>query len=74
MSTITNKLPQAGKTGYDIRSDILMMAKELAIKEFDAEFKYWEIQQQGMEHKPEFPSIDKILEIANRMNEFVGKK
>jgi hypothetical protein len=68
------KTQPQGKTGYDIRSDILMMAKDLAIKEFDSEFEYWKILNRGMENKPEFPSIDKVLEIANRMNDFVGKK
>jgi hypothetical protein len=68
------KTQPQGKTGYDIRSDILMMAKDLAIKEFDSEFEYWKILNQGIESKPEFPSIDKVLEIANRMNDFVGKK
>lgn len=68
------KTQPQGKTGYDIRSDILMMAKDLAIREFDSEFEYWKILQQGVSNKPEFPSIDKVLEIANRMNDFVGKK
>ncbi len=68
------KTQPQGKTGYDIRSDILMMAKDLAIKEFDSELEYWRILHRGMENKPEFPSIDKVLEIANRMNDFVGKK
>lgn len=69
-----SKVQPAGKTGYDIRSDILMMAKDLAIREFDSEFESWKILQGVPHEKPVFPSIDKVLEIANRMNDFVGKK
>ena len=34
---------QSGKTGYDIRTDILMMAKEIAMKEYDADFRIYEL-------------------------------
>jgi hypothetical protein len=76
------KTQPQGKTGYDIRTDILMMAKDLAIKEFDSEFRIYELFHMlenravfnESPDKPVFPTIDKVLEIANRMNDFVGKK
>jgi len=76
------KTQPQGKTGYDIRTDILMMAKDMALREFDAQFRIYELyhmlsDRQAFENipiKPEFPTMDKILEIANRMNDFVGKK
>ena len=74
----TPKLPQTGKTGYDIRTDILMMAKDLALRQFDAEMDYWKIsltmKNDPTNNPPQFPSMDKVLDIANRMNDFVGKK
>ena len=71
---------QSGKTGYDIRTDILMMAKEIAMKEYDADFRIYELYHMNGTNfsenpsKPVFPTMDKILEIANKMNDFVGKK
>ena len=73
---------QQGKTGYDIRTDIIMMAKDLVMKEYDSEFRIYELYHSlnnrevfaEQPKKPEFPTIDKVLDIANKMNDFVGKK
>ena len=83
MSTLQREAPkQQGKTGYDIRTDILMMAKDIAMKEYDTEFRIYELYHMISDRnvfeivpsKPEFPTMNKILEIANQMNDFVGKK
>ena len=71
-----------GKTGYDIRTDILQMATEMAMKEFESNFRMYELYHtlekrevfESSPSKPDFPSIDKVLEIANKMNDFVGRK
>ena len=86
MSFDTPKLPEfkvnAGRNGYEIRSDILGMAKSLVQDDFHAKFQGWEmttakdpksgklITTVGM---PEFPGLDKVLETAEKMYEFVNK-
>ena len=70
------------KTGYDIRTDILSMAKDLAISDFNARFREYELylmlEEQGRfpnpPDRPAFPSIEKVIEISNSMNDFVAKK
>lgn len=77
------KTTQIGKSGYDIRTDILMMAKDIALKEYESEFRLYELYLtlgsrnsvfDNTPNKPAFPPMTKILEIANSMNDFVGKK
>lgn len=74
---------QKARSGYDIRTDILMMAKELVMKEFESDFRIYELYHminsndsrfEEVPSKPPFPTIDKIVDIANKMNEFVVKK
>jgi hypothetical protein len=84
MSFETPKLPEVkfNKNGYEIRSDILDMAKGLVSEEFHAKFQGWEMSTAkdpktgklvttvGM---PEFPGLDKVLETAERMYGFVNQ-
>jgi hypothetical protein len=77
------KLPQVqfNKNGYEIRADILDMAKGLISEEFHAKFQGWEmttakdpstgklVTTVGM---PEFPGLDKVLEAAEKMYAFVN--
>jgi len=83
MSDFTPKLPEVkfNKNGYEIRTDILDMAKSLVSEEFHAKFQGWEmstardaktgqlITTVGM---PEFPGLDKVLETAEKMYSFVN--
>ena len=83
MSFDTPKLPEVkfNKNGYEIRSDILDMAKGLVTEEFHAKFQGWEMSAAkdsktgklvttvGM---PEFPGLDKVLETAEKMYAFVN--
>ena len=66
------------KTGYDIRTDILKMATEIAIHKFDADWEYWKLLVKSappvMLERPNFPTMDEILDIAISMNEFVARK
>jgi hypothetical protein len=69
------------KNGYEIRTEILGMAKDLVGEEFHSKFHGWEltverdpkngqaITRVGM---PEFPGLDKVLETAQKMYEFVN--
>ncbi len=83
MSELTPKLPEVkfNKNGYEIRTDILEMAKDLTMKDFQVKFQGWEmtasrdektgqiINKVGM---PEFPGLDKVLETAEKMYAFVN--
>jgi hypothetical protein len=85
MSTFdTPKLPEVkfNKNGYEIRTEILDMAKGLVSEEFHAKFQGWEMSTAkdpktgqivttvGM---PTFPGLDKILETAEKMYGFVNQ-
>ena len=85
MSTFdTPKLPEVkfNKNGYEIRTEILDMAKGLVSEEFHAKFQGWEMSTAkdpktgqivttvGM---PTFPGLDKILETAEKMYSFVNQ-
>lgn len=69
------------KNGYEIRTDILSMAKDLVTQDFHMKFQGWEMTAQRDEKTgqivstvsmPEFPGLDKILETAERMYSFVN--
>ena len=76
------KVPEVkfNKNGYEIRADILALAKDQVAGEFQAKFQGWEwtakrdektgqiITTVGM---PEFPGVDKVLEAAEKMYNFV---
>jgi hypothetical protein len=71
------------KTGYEIRTNILEMAKNLVSEEYHAKYMGWEISQERdpvtnqivtKVAAPEFPGLDKVLETAEKMYEFVNYK
>jgi len=83
MSDFTPKLPEVkfNKNGYEIRTEILSMAKQLVGEEFHAKYMGWEVTQSrddkgqlvtkvGM---PEYPGLDKVLETAEKMYAFVNQ-
>jgi len=83
MSNLTPKLPEVkfNKNGYEIRTDILDMAKGLVSEEFHAKFQGWEMSTARDEKTgtlvttvgmPEFPGLDKVLETAEKMYAFVN--
>ena len=83
MSDLTPKLPEVkfNKNGYEIRSDILAMAKDLVQQDFQVKFAGWEMTAQKDEKTgqiistvamPEFPGLDKVLETAEKMYGFVN--
>lgn len=69
------------KNGYEIRTDILAMAKDLVSHDFQVKWNGWEmtasrdektgqiVSKVGM---PEFPGLDKVLETAEKMYGFVN--
>ena len=79
----TPKMPEVrfNKNGYEIRSDILSMAKDLVAQDFHAKWQGWEVTAQRDEKTgqivstvkmPEFPGLDKVLETAQKMYDFVN--
>ena len=85
MSTFdTPKLPEVkfNKNGYEIRTEILDMAKGLVSEEYHSKFQGWEMSVARDEKTgklvttvgmPEFPGLDKILETAEKMYAFVNQ-
>ncbi len=80
---MTPKLPEVkfNKNGYEIRSDILAMAKDLVGQEYAMKFQGWEMTATRDEKTgqivttvaaPEFPGLDKVLETAEKMYAFVN--
>jgi hypothetical protein len=83
MSTPEMKLPEVkfNKNGYEIRTDILAMAKEQVENEFNVKFQGWSMTAQRDEKTgqlvttvgmPEFPGLDKVIETAEKMYAFVN--
>ena len=83
MSFETPKLPEVkfNKNGYEIRTDILAMAKQQVENEFNVKFQGWQMTAQRDEKTgqivtsvamPEFPGLDKVLETAEKMYAFVN--
>ncbi len=78
------KVPEVkfNKNGYEIRTEILAMAKDLVAQDFSVKFQGWEmtatrdektgqiVTKVGM---PEFPGLDKVLETAEKMYSFVNQ-
>ena len=85
MSTFdTPKLPEVkfNKNGYEIRTDILAMAKDLIQSEHTTKFAGWEMSTARDEKTgqivstvsmPQYPGLDKVLETAEKMYAFVNQ-
>ena len=79
----TPKLPEVkfNKNGYEIRTDILSMAKDLVAQDFQVKFQGWELTATRDEKTgqivnkvdmPSFPGLEKVLETAEKMYAFVN--
>ncbi len=68
------------KNGYEIRSEILKMAKDLVAEEYHSKFHGWELSVTRDEKgvvttkvgMPEFPGLDQVLATAEKMYGFVN--
>jgi hypothetical protein len=83
MSDFTPKLPEVkfNKNGYEIRSDILAMAKDVVMQDYQVKVAGWQLTAAKDEKTgqivstvamPEFPGMDKILEAAEKFYGFVN--
>ena len=79
----TPKLPEVkfNKNGYEIRTDILAMAKDLTMQDYQVKFAGWQMTAAKDEktgqfvssvEMPQFPGLDKVLETAEKMYGFVN--
>jgi hypothetical protein len=77
------KMPEfrATKSGYEIRSDVLAMAKDLVAQDFHVKFQGWEMTATRDEKTgqivtsvdmPKFPGLEQVLETAEKMYAFVS--
>ena len=84
MTFETPKLPEVkfNKNGYEIRTDILAMAKDIVETEYRVKFNGWEMTAERDEKTgqviskvamPEFPGLEKVLETAEKMYNFVNQ-
>ena len=84
MTDYTPKLPEVkfNKNGYELRTDILAMAKDAVQHAYQMKFQGWELSAKRDEKTgqlistvsmPEFPGLDKILETAEKMYGFVNQ-
>lgn len=84
MSDYTPKIPEVkfNKNGYELRTDILEMAKDIVQQEYQMKFQGWELTAKRDEKTgqlvttvgmPEFPGLDKVLETAEKMYGFVNQ-
>jgi len=80
----TPKLPEVkfNKNGYEIRTDILDMAKSLVMEDFHMKFSGWQMtatkdsatgQIITKVDMPEFPGLEKVLDTAEKMYAFVNQ-
>ena len=69
------------KNGYEIRTDILKMAKDLVAEDYHAKWHGWEVSVDRDEKTgqvvttvgmPQFPGLDKVLDTAEKMYSFVN--
>jgi hypothetical protein len=83
MSDYTPKLPEVkfNRNGYEIRTEILDMAKGLMCEEYHAKFHGWEMTATRDEKSgqvvttvgmPQFPGLEQVLSTAEKMYAFVN--
>lgn len=69
------------KNGYEIRADVLAMAKEHVYNEFNYKWQGWELtaarnektgQIVNSENMPQYPELDAVLTTAEKLYSFVN--
>jgi hypothetical protein len=69
------------KNGYEIRTEILSMAKDMVTNEFHAKWQGWEVTAERDSKTgqivtkvdmPQFPGLEQVLDTAQKMYDFVN--
>jgi hypothetical protein len=79
------KMPElrVSKNGYEIRADILAMAKDLVTHDYGVKFQGWEVTATRDEKTgqivskvgmPEVPGLEQVLATAEKMYNFVAQQ
>lgn len=77
----TPKTPEVkfNKNGYEIRADILSLAKDMVGQDFHYKYMGWEVtaKKEGNQvvstvDMPQYPGIEKVLETAEKLYAFVN--
>jgi hypothetical protein len=77
------KMPEfkSSKSGYEIRTEILGMAKDMVTNEFHAKWQGWEVTAERDSKTgqivtkvdmPSFPGLEQVLDTAQKMYDFVN--
>jgi len=80
----TPKLPEVkfNKNGYEIRADVLAMAKDIVMQDYQFKMAGWQMTAKKDEKTgqlvttvgmPEFPGMEKVLEAAEKFYGFVNQ-
>jgi hypothetical protein len=69
------------KSGYEIRTEILSMAKDIVINDYHTKWQGWEVTAERDSKTgqivtkvdmPAFPGLEQVLETAQKMYDFVN--
>lgn len=70
---VQNQQPKTSKNGYEIRTDILSLARTQLEFEYFQKMKTWEDgDESGV--RPSIPSLTDIIAASNILYEFVNKR
>lgn len=83
--SFTNKpvIKTSNRNGYELRTDILLMAKDLVMAEYQAKFDGWNQTAERDSssgrivdscNMPQFPQTNEILKTAELLYSFVNKQ
>lgn len=74
-----NTKPSVGKNGFEIRADVLALAKSFVENQYTNQLNEWNITDEYFDEEtnettppPSVPTIDNVLEVAGKMYGFVN--
>jgi hypothetical protein len=62
------------KNGYEIRADLLVLAKQTVDTDYNNRLKFWEIKDGEPKRMPEPPTYHDIIDIAEVYQEFINRR
>lgn len=79
MNTLPKPEIKKTKSGYEIRTELVSLAKDIALQEYNYKFNEWKMSQEKMANGsyavtttiPSFPGLDMIMEMTEKMYKFV---
>jgi hypothetical protein len=79
MNTLPKPEIKKTKSGYEIRTELVTLAKDIALQEYNYKFNNWKMSQEKLSNGtysvtteiPNFPGLDAIMEMSEKMYKFV---